>query len=104
GAYPKHHNPSDRLWVIISKVGMCEIITKNTAKWSGERVNPRLFRRAAATSTAYVDPEHIGIVMPILGHASFRTGELYYNKATSIEAARRYQKHIAKLRRTRSRR
>jgi integrase len=96
-ACPKYHNPSDRLWAISSSGGLHKIITKNTARWSGERVNPQLFRRAAATSTAYADPEHVRIVTPILGHASFRTAELYYNKATSIEAVRRYQKHIAKL-------
>jgi integrase len=101
-ACPKSRNPGDLLWVITS--GLYDVITKETTQWSGEAVHPQLFRRAAATSTAYADPEHVGIVTPILGHASFSTAELYYNKATSIEAARRYQKHIAKLRRSRSRR
>jgi len=86
------------LWVISWRSGLYYIITKRTAAWFGRPVNPHLFRHAAATSIAIEDPEHVGIVMRVLGHSSFRTAEKHYNKATSVEAARRYQKLIANLR------
>lgn len=102
GTSLKHPNPSDRLWAI-GPVGLYKIITNRTAEWFEQPLNPHLFRHAAATSTAIEDPEHVGIVTTILGHTSFRTAAKYYNMATSIEAARRYQNHIGKLRRTGSR-
>ena len=83
---------------------MHKIITKRTASWFGSPVNPHSFRHAAATSIAVEDPEHVGIIVRILGHSSLRTAELHYNMATSIEAARRYQKHIARLRESRCQR
>jgi integrase len=95
-----HHH----LWVVNRKRGLHKIITKRTAAWFGQPVNPHSFRHAAATSIAIEDPAHVGIVVRILGHSSLRTAEKYYNKATSIEAARRYQKSIADLRRSRSQR
>ena len=49
------------------------------------------FRDAAATSVAIEDPVHVGIVAAILGHSTFGTAEQYYNQATSLEAARKYQ-------------
>jgi len=88
----------DHLWVVSTRRGLHKIITKRTAAWFGRPVNPHSFRHAAATSIAIEDPEHVGIVMRVLGHSSFRTAEKHYNKATSVEAARRYQKLIANLR------
>lgn len=87
------------LWMM-SSGGLYEMITTQTARWFGQPVNPQSFRHAAATSAAIEDPEHVGIVTTILGHSSFRTAEKYYNMATSIDAARRYQKCIVKLRKT----
>jgi integrase len=87
-----------------SNAGFYKVITTRTAKWFGQPVNPHLFRNAAATSIAIEDSAHVGIVRTILGHSSFRTAEKYYNKATSINAARRYQNYIGNLRRTPSRR
>jgi integrase/recombinase XerD len=103
GAYSRHHPPDNLLWA----VGYCQlhrIIKKKTGEWSGHPINPHRFRHAAATSIAIADPVHVGIIMPILGHSSSSTAELYYNRATSIEAARCYQQHIAELQRSRSRR
>jgi integrase/recombinase XerD len=104
GLLTKYPDTADELWAMSSNAGLYKVITTRTAQWFGQPVNPHLFRNAAATSTAIEDPEHVGIVMTILGHSSFRTAEKYYNKAISVHAARRYQKHIANLRRTRSRR
>jgi integrase/recombinase XerD len=74
--------------------GLRHMITKRTRVWLGQRMNLHSFRPAAATSIAIEDSEHVGIVTTILGHASFKTAERYYNKATALEAARRYQKQI----------
>lgn len=99
----KYPDLADKLWAM-SIASLYSLITYRTGKCFGQAVNPHLFRHAAATSTAIEDPAHVGIVAAILGHSSFRATEAYYNMATSIEAARRYQKHIVQLRRTGSRR
>lgn len=91
------------LWAM-GRAGLYEMISTQTARWFRQPVNPQSFRHAAATSTAIEDPEHVGIVTTILGHSSFRIAEKYYNMATSIDAARRYQKCIVKLRKPSSRR
>jgi integrase/recombinase XerD len=100
----KYPNPGGQLWVMSAHPALSRMIKNRTAQWFGQPVNPHLFRHAAATSTAIEDPAHVGIVTTILGHSSFRITEAYYNKATSVEAARRYQKYIRKLQRTDSRR
>ena len=53
---------------------------------------------AAATSVAIEDPGHVGIVAAILGHSTARTGETYYNQASSLEATRRHQAVVKHLR------
>jgi integrase/recombinase XerD len=64
----------------------------------GVAINPHAFRHAAATSIAFHDPEHVRIVMSILGHSTLATSEHYYILAQTTEAARRYHQHIDKLR------
>jgi len=88
--------PHDGLWVSAhgSKLSAHRIETligMRTQDRFGHSVNPHLFRDAAATSVAIQDPDHVGIVTNILGHATFRTSERYYNQATSLEAARHFQ-------------
>lgn len=73
-------------------------ISNRTRERFGHPINPHLFRDAAATSIAIEDPAHVGIILAILGHSSIRTSETYYNQATGIEAARRYQSVIAGFR------
>lgn len=79
-----------------SRIG--ERINKRTAERFGQPVNPHMFRDAAATSIAIEDPKHVGIILAILGHSTLRTSETYYNQATGIEAARRYQNVMAAFR------
>jgi integrase len=74
--------------------GICE----RTQERFGRPINPHLFRDAAATSIAIEDPEHVGIVVAILGHSTIKTSERYYNQATGIDAVRRYQNVIAAYR------
>jgi site-specific recombinase XerD len=73
-------------------------ICNRTQERFGHSINPHLFRDAAATSIAIEDPEHVGIVLAILGHSTIRTSQTYYNQATSIDVARRYQSVIAAYR------
>lgn len=91
-----NHGPHDGLWVSASgsKLSSHRIynrIRDRTRERFGHSINPHLFRDAAATSVAIEDPVHVGIVAAILGHSTFRTAEQYYNQATSLEAARKYQ-------------
>lgn len=73
-------------------------ISERTQERFGHPINPHLFRDVAATSIAIEDPEHVGIVLTILGHSTLRTSESYYNQANGIEAARRYQSVVAAYR------
>lgn len=95
--------PHDGLWVSahgskLSAHRIEELIGMRTRERFGHSVNPHLFRDAAATSVAIEDPDHVGIVTAILGHSTFRTSERYYNQATSLEAARRFQAAIESFR------
>ena len=75
-------------------------ICQRTEERFGHPINPHLFRDAAATSIAEQDPEHVGMIRAILGHASLATSEGHYNHAGSLEASRRYQRVIEDLRAT----
>lgn len=94
---------SDRLWIgrwgrpiTSEKLGLR--ISEMTERLLGIRVNPHLFRDAAATTVATVDPEHVHMITPLLGHTTPATAERYYNQARSIEAGRAHQANIRKLR------
>ena len=101
----RHDRPqTDALWV--SSIGCAMHYTsisiqvrRCTEAAFGHALNPHLFRDCAATSIATIGPEHVQIVLPILGHSSLATSEKYYNQARSLEAGRRYQRTIAELRR-----
>ena len=95
--------PHDGLWVSahgskLSAGRIEKLIGMRTHERFGHSINPHLFRDAAATSIAIEDPDHVGIVAAILGHSTFRTSERYYNQATSLEAARRFQAAIKSFR------
>lgn len=94
---------SDRLWISrwgrpikSEKLGLR--ISDVTESILGIRVNPHLFRDAAATTVATVDPDHVRLVTPLLGHTTPATAEKYYNQARSLEAGRAHQANIRNLR------
>ena len=64
----------------------------------GRRISPHLFRDCVATDIAIHAPEHVGITMPVLGHATLATSQKYYNQASSFHAAQRLQTIVAGLR------
>ncbi|MCB2107395.1 MAG: site-specific integrase [Rhodobacteraceae bacterium] len=85
--------PHTGLWVSehgskLNRTAVYRRIYKRTREHFGAPVTPHLFRDAAATSVAIEDPAHVGIITAILGHSNPRTGETYYNQATSLQAAR----------------
>jgi integrase/recombinase XerD len=107
--YLEKHRPllmaggaSDRLWIgrwgepiKSEKLGLR--ISEVTERLLGVRVTPHLFRDAAATTIATVDPEHVRMITPLLGHTTPATAEKYYNQARSIEAGRAHQANIREL-------
>jgi hypothetical protein len=56
------------------------------------------FRRAAPTFLAMEAPEKIGLIPGVLQHASPEVGEKHYNLARSVQAGRRFAKHLADAR------
>jgi integrase/recombinase XerD len=62
-----------------------------------------LFRDCAATFVALEDPEHIGVVSPLLGHIDPRAAEQHYIQANQIAAGRRLRSSVAELRKSLSR-
>lgn len=96
---------SDRLWIGCTGVpltcsALYELIIRTTRTRFGTSINPHLFRDAAATSIAIEDPEHVRIAAALLGHATLRTTERYYNQAGMLDAGRQHQKNLLALRRT----
>lgn len=75
-----------------------ERIELRTFERFGKRVNPHLFRDIAATSIAIEMPEEVGIVRSILGHASLKTGERFYNQARSVQAGLLYEQALERFR------
>ncbi len=57
-----------------------------------------MFRDCAATSIALEDPTHVRIASQVLGHRHPATTERHYNLATSVEATRRWQNLLDRLR------
>ena len=73
-------------------------IRQRTEERFGHPITPHLFRDAAATSIAELDPKHVQMIRAILGHTSLATAEVHYNHASSLEASRRFQCAMADLR------
>lgn len=91
------------LWVSTRGGALCagqlySRITKRTAAEFGTPINPHLFRDCAATTLARRDPAHVNVAVSVLGHADLRTIERYYNQAHMIDATRKYQQELQKLR------
>jgi hypothetical protein len=94
---------SGSLWVDIFGKKMSEIALRDTIKrWTerkfGKHLWPHLFRDAMATSIAQDDPEHVGIIAPVLSHASLTTALKSYVQSNSIMANRQAAEIIHALR------
>jgi integrase len=75
----------------------------HTKEAFGHTMNPHLARDIAATTLADVDPEHVRVAAPLLGHRNFATTERYYLHGQRLRATRRWQQTLLHLRRRRRR-
>lgn len=96
-------SPGNALWISehgshFTPAQMRNRIKRHTHNRFGSAILPHWFRDCAATSIATEDPKSIGIIMPVLGHASATTGERYYNQAQSLGASRQFQAIVETLR------
>jgi site-specific recombinase XerD len=61
------------------------------------RATAHNFRHATGSSIAKEDPDHVGIVPSILGHADYRTSESYYIVADEMGAFNRFDKSLDRM-------
>jgi integrase/recombinase XerD len=93
----------DAVWVSqdgspLREEGLSGRIELRTRDAFGKAINPHLFRDAAATTVAIVDPEHVRVAAPVLGHRSFSTTERHYIQATGLKAQRSLLEVIGAIR------
>ena len=86
----------DRLWLgqsgrPLSKDGLAGRLKSVTHTQLGVALGPHSFRHVAATSIAEYDPEHVGIIRDILGHATLEMANRHYNRASTISSCNRLQ-------------
>ena len=92
---PWHRQAADMLWVSrdgspCSEQTFRNIVGKHSVGPNGQPVSPHLFRSMAATSVSIEAPESVDLIPAILSHRSHRTGEQYYNLASSLDASRTF--------------
>ena len=91
------------LWISSHGSPMCQQaiydrLVERTRAAFGKAINPHLFRDCAATTLAIVDPEHVRLAAPLLGHRTFSTTERHYLQANMIQASHQWQQEILRLR------
>jgi integrase len=64
---------------------------------TGKRFTAHMFRHASATYIVEVAPEQARMVVGVLGHTSFKTGQRYYIKGQQHIALKKHQKAVAEL-------
>ncbi len=74
------------------------IITQLTRRAFGTAINPHFLRHIFATSVGIADPESIEGARAALGHATRRTTQHHYNRATAFTAARTHADIMRRLR------
>lgn len=62
------------------------------------QLRPHAFRTIAASSTAEMLPEQVGIIREILGHATLEIAERHYIRVSNVRSCRSYQAVVADLR------
>ena len=69
-----------------------------TREHLGVAFRPHAFRHIAATSIAEYNPQHVGIIRDILGHATLEMAEEHYNRAAGVSACNSLQRMVTRLR------
>ena len=95
------HTP--RLWIAyngdpMSQNAVAKSIKTNTRRYLGKAISPHRFRHCAATSIATLSPELARIIASLLEHNGIATGEIFYNRARTMDASRRHADTIDALR------
>jgi len=90
-----HTLAQDELWISrdgspCSPQTLRNIVKKHLVGPNGKPVSPHLFRTMAATTISIESPSDVDVIPVILGHRSYRTGEQYYNLASSLDASRAF--------------
>jgi site-specific recombinase XerC len=73
-------------------------ITKLTQRLFGKSINPHLLRDCAASTLANSSSDLALAAAPLLGHRHFATTERFYIQANNLEASRRFNSILSKLR------
>lgn len=81
----------------ITPHNLSDEIGKITFAVFGRRVTAHKFRHATGSSMAKEDPDHVGIVPSLLGHADYRTSESYYIFADEMAAFNRFDKALDEM-------
>jgi site-specific recombinase XerD len=92
----------DTLWIgrcgePLTDAAIADRIATVTARMTGVRVSPHLFRDAAATTLARQSPADARLIRPLLAHSGFGTAERHYIQAQGIETGRDFASVIAEL-------
>lgn len=95
--------PRDHLWVSWDGTAMApnsiyHCMCRRTEELLGTKINPHLFRDCAASSLALESPEFARAAAPLLGHTSFATTERHYIQARQIDASRKLNDVLTKVR------
>ena len=108
--YLRHERPSllganisDRLWISVRRTPMSEQaiycrVVATTAELLGRPLHPHAFRHAAATSTAEIDPEILGIASRLLCHSSPKVTRAHYDRSRMRTAQRAHAENVRSLR------
>jgi integrase len=75
------------------------VVSQTTLKGLGKSISPHLFRDCAATAIALDLPEEVGITKSVLGHATLKSSQDYYNQAKSMSASTELADVILQVRR-----
>lgn len=94
---------TDALWVThhgkpFTADGIASDIERTTDHHLKARLSPHDFRYVAATSIAEVDPEHVGIIRDVLGHATMDMAYKHYNRASGISSCNKLQSIVEDIR------
>lgn len=96
---------SNALWINqygdpITPDGLSRELPKVTKRLLGVELRTHKFRHIAATTIAETDPERVGIIRDILGHATMDMAEKHYNRASGLSACDAYQSFINQLKKS----
>jgi integrase/recombinase XerD len=72
-------------------------IKEHLGRRAGKRFTAHMFRHACATYIVEMAPEQARMVVGVLGHRGFQTGQRHYIKGQQHAAARKHQRAVADL-------